>query len=348
MRIDKFEPFCPNTKYENPSFLLSQGSDKQHRDIQYGTRTKFEFILASALKKERIEFRPNPLIRLSACTFYTPDFLIRRRLIVEVDGGIHDKDFRKTPDRIRQRALEKLGYKVYRVRNETVKSSPQEVAKQVLQQYFEVADVQTDQSGSFLSKAKNIENLIPTEPRNYRLTSVAKKFKDCAVKWNYENFRTCLVEMDDEFLTNPCFTESLIFLMLGLDLTINDGGKLNFKKLLDFFMNGINIMSNLYGDLAKIYLINAFSVTAPGFMKNLVFYGGSRVNRKVVTINSIESLEEHISEFNDYFSGIGVKLERDEVKTECVYELEKLDSLSKEKYLWLSNWIKQDSAISTG
>jgi very-short-patch-repair endonuclease len=347
MRVDKFEPFCPNCKYENPSFLLSQGSNKQNRAFQYGTRTKSEWLLASALKKERIEFRANPLIRLSACEYYTPDFLIRRRLIVEVDGSIHDKDSRKNPDRIRQRALEKLGYKVHRVRNETIKSSPQEAAKQVLQEYFKVADVQTDQSGSFLSKAKSIENLISYEPRNNRLSSVAKKLKDCSAKWNYENFRRCLVEIDDEFLTNPCFTESLIFLMLGLDLTINDGGKLNFKKLSDFFMNGINIMSNLYGDLAEIYLINAFSVTAPGFMKNLVFYGGPRVNRKVVTINSIESLEEHISEFNDYFSGIGVKLERHEVKTECVYELEKLDSVSKERYLWLSNWIKQEFTKST-
>jgi hypothetical protein len=69
--------------------------------------------------------------------------------------------------------------------------------------------------------------------------------------------------------------------------------------------------------------------------------------RRVVTINSIESLEEHISEFNDYFSGIGIKLERDEVKTECEYELQKLDSVSKKRYLWLSNWINQDSTKRT-
>jgi hypothetical protein len=98
--------------------------------------------------------------------------------------------------------------------------------------------------------------------------------------------------------------------VLGLDLTINDGGKLNFKKLLDFFMTGINIMSNLYGDVAKIYLINAFSVTARNFMKNLVFYRGPRVNRGLVKIDGIGSLEEHILEFNNYFSNIGVKLER--------------------------------------
>ena len=110
MRIDRRQPFCPNCKYENPSFLPNQTSNKQHRDIKYGTRTHFERLLATALKKKRIKFRANPRIILSACQFYRPDFSIGRRLIVEVDGGIHDREYRKTPDRIRQRALEKLGY----------------------------------------------------------------------------------------------------------------------------------------------------------------------------------------------------------------------------------------------
>ena len=38
----------------------------------------------------------------------------------KVDGKVHDKDHRKTLDRIRQRALENLGYTVHRVRNETI------------------------------------------------------------------------------------------------------------------------------------------------------------------------------------------------------------------------------------
>jgi len=61
---------------------------------------------------------------LSSCTWYTPDFIIGNRLIVEVDGGIHDLDYHKTPDIIRQRALENMGYSVYRVRNKEVESYP--------------------------------------------------------------------------------------------------------------------------------------------------------------------------------------------------------------------------------
>ena len=160
MPISEYEPFCPNCKYGNPSFLLTQVQNNQHRDIQLGTRTKFERLLALALKNKGIAFQANPLIRLSACIKYTPDFLIRGRLIVEVDGGIHDRDFRKTPDRIRQRALEKLGYSVYRIRNEVVASSPEKVTEEVLQQYYEAFDAQVGQSRSLLSKARNIENMI--------------------------------------------------------------------------------------------------------------------------------------------------------------------------------------------
>lgn len=344
MPISEYEPFCPNCKYGNPSFLLNQVQYNQRRHIQLGTRTKFEKFLALALRNKGIEFLANPLIRLSACIKYTPDFLIRGRLIVEVDGGIHDRDFRKTPDRIRQRALEKLGYSVYRIRNEVVASSPQRVTEEILQQYYEAFDAQIGQTRSVLSKAKDIENIITSQPEDDQLLSVAIRLKEYTDKWNYEKFCAYLSEIDQNFLTNPCHTERLILLLLGLDLTINDSGKVNFENLLDFFMKGINIMSNLYGDRAKIYLVNSFSVTAANFMKNLIFQGGPRIKPGIVVINNIESLEDHISRFNNCFSGIGVKLERDEVKSECLHVLERLDSVNREKYLWLSNWTKRNPA----
>jgi len=75
-------------------------------------------------------------------------------------------------------------------------------------------------------------------------------------------------------------------------------------------MKGINIMSNLYGHRARIYLINSFSITAANFMKNLVFHGGPRIKPGIVVINNIESLVEHMSEFNNCSSNIGVTLEK--------------------------------------
>jgi len=339
MPISEYEPFCPNCKYGNPSFLLNQVQYNQRRHIQLGTRTKFEKFLALALRNKGIEFLANPLIRLSACTKYTPDFLIRGRLIVEVDGGIHDRDFRKTPDRIRQRALEKLGYSVYRIRNEVVASSPEKVTEEVLQQYYETFDAQVGQSRSLLSKARNIENMMSSRPEEGQVLSVAIRLKDYTDKWEYDKFCMYLSDIDRNFVTNPCHTERLVLLLLGLDLTTTYSGKVNFKNFLDIFMKGINIMSNLYGHRARIYLINSFSITAANFMKNLVFHGGPRIKPGIVVINNIESLVEHMSEFNNCFSNIGVRLEKDDVKSECRHKLERLYSIDREKYLWLSNWV---------
>ena len=61
---------------------------------------------------KHIDYETNREVRLSSGTWYTPDFIIGNRLIVEVDGGIHDLDYRRTPYRIRQRALENTGYNV--------------------------------------------------------------------------------------------------------------------------------------------------------------------------------------------------------------------------------------------
>ena len=120
-------PTLYNHKLHIISFLaiiLSWRNNKRPKS------TKFERLLASALDSfaKDIDYKTNPEVRLSSCTWYTPDFIIGNRLIVEVDGGIHDLEYRKTPDRIRQRALENMGYSVCRVRNKEVESSPFDVA----------------------------------------------------------------------------------------------------------------------------------------------------------------------------------------------------------------------------
>jgi very-short-patch-repair endonuclease len=57
-----------------------------------------------------------------------------------VDGKVHDKDFQKTPYRIRQRALENMGYDVLRVKNVEIQNTPDAVAEIIIQRYFEVID----------------------------------------------------------------------------------------------------------------------------------------------------------------------------------------------------------------
>jgi very-short-patch-repair endonuclease len=59
-------------------------------------------------------------------------------------GGIHDLEYRKTPDRIRQRALN-TGYSVYRVKNKEVESSRFDVARRVVDRYYQIMEVEGEQ-----------------------------------------------------------------------------------------------------------------------------------------------------------------------------------------------------------
>lgn len=324
--------------------MVNQPTNGSNKYNFYQTSTKSERLMALALMKKGIQFQANPLIRLSACIKYTPDFLIGGKLIVEVDGSIHDQDYRKSPDRIRQRALGKIGYSVYRVRNEIIINSPQKVADEILGQYSKIFDAKNTQSKSLLSRIGNIRNMTTPEANYDRTLSVATRLNGYSDKWNYERFRAYLSNVDPDFLKYPCHTERLLLRLMGLELTTDNDGCVNFKSYFDFFMSGLDIMSKLYGDLGRTYLINSFSVSVANFMKNLIFHGGPWVKPGLVIINSIKSLENHISKFNSYFSSIGITLEIDDLKSECKPRVERLDSISREKYLWLSDWISQSTA----
>lgn len=79
--------------------------------------TNSEWKLRNILKSKKIPFYYNKVIWYTSCDCFTPDLIIGKNLIIEVDGKIHDKEHRKTLDRIRQRALENMGYTVHRVKN---------------------------------------------------------------------------------------------------------------------------------------------------------------------------------------------------------------------------------------
>ena len=64
--------------------------------------TESELKLRTILRYKKIPFKHSQIIWYTGCDKYTPDLIICGKLIVEVDGKIHDKEFLKTPDRIRQ------------------------------------------------------------------------------------------------------------------------------------------------------------------------------------------------------------------------------------------------------
>ncbi len=99
----------------------SESSDNaQRRKALRQTSTKPEQLLWTALRNRRLaglKFR-----RQHSIGPWIADFVcLDKQLVIEIDGGYHDKVQDKDADR--QRYLEKQGYRVLRFRNEEVLSN---------------------------------------------------------------------------------------------------------------------------------------------------------------------------------------------------------------------------------
>src|SRR5690348_15238182 len=165
--------------------------------------TKYENLVASALDKIAftIPYLRNREVWLSACVWYTPDFVIGNRLIVEVDGGIHDLDYRKTPDRIRQRALENMGYSVYRVKNKEVESSPFDVAGRIGDRYYQIMEFEGKEKtpAPKIKKIYNASKHVPLPEDLGRLIpdwTVALNSKLTFDNWTADYFKKILSVYD--------------------------------------------------------------------------------------------------------------------------------------------------------
>ena len=106
-------------------------------------------------------------------------------MIVEVDGKVHDADFIKTPDRIRQRTLENMGFYVFRVKNEKIQSHPEIVAEEIIQKYYEIVDFDNNSKKPIVTAINKPEESkeIPINIRE-KLTDWTKFYND---KINREN-----------------------------------------------------------------------------------------------------------------------------------------------------------------
>jgi len=124
---------------------MMYSSDRPYDDFTAPPPTYSERKLRSILRSKKIAFKDSQIIWYTGCDRYTPDLLVGKRLVVEVDGKVHDKDFQKTPDRIRQRALENMGYYVLRVKNEEIQKSSDSVAERIIQKYIEVIEERSEE-----------------------------------------------------------------------------------------------------------------------------------------------------------------------------------------------------------
>ncbi len=307
--------------------------------------TESELKLRTILRYKKIPFKHSQIIWYTGCDKYTPDLIIGEKLIVEVDGKIHDKEFLKTPDRIRQRALKNMGFEVYRVRNERIKSAPFAVAADIIQKYYEVVDAKDRTAKVTKLKATAHHESIPRdidENLEFWTLEFNKELND--EKWSADYFKESLKRFHPQLVSNQCAMERLILLLLGLNLRKGqNGSSLDFEYSSNLLKKGIEILRHIFGEeegnAASVHLRNMYNISAPGFFKNLIFRGGPNLNPGVISIKDSFALDSTIDNFNKNFSSIGIAVERPEIKSECNAVLMRLDKGEVPAYGWLVEWM---------
>jgi hypothetical protein len=183
--------------------------------------------------------------------------LIIGRLIVEVDGKIHDREYKKTPDRIRERALRNMGYEVIRVRNDEIQKTPNIAADRIIQKNFEVAGKDNQQSRITKLKMPQHYDPVPKEI-DFMLQVWASQFSKGLDddKWIAEHFMKVLSQFHPELTTNQCAMERLILLLLGLKLHKLYDEILDFEHSSNLLKKGIAILKELFRDRGEMAIIH--------------------------------------------------------------------------------------------
>lgn len=307
--------------------------------MEFPRPTFYERKLASRLTANNIPYKSQPVIWYTRANYYTPDFVIGQKLIVEVDGKIHSMKHRMTPDRIRQRALKNLGYYVIRVSNDTIRINVKTVVKEIIQQFYETVDLQESNPKVEIVRHDTYDS-IPKYVQD-KISQWAIEFNRSLKEelWTADYFRLHLPEYDSVLVRNQSALERFMLLLLGLNLKTGDYGTLDFKYSAQVFGKGIEIIREIFGEqgaTASIHLKNMFNVSAPGFFKNLVFYGGPNINPGIVSVNNLDLLKRQISEFNRHFSSYQVSVEEDEVRDECLYAFNNIET--NVNFQWIAEW----------
>jgi very-short-patch-repair endonuclease len=307
--------------------------------MEFPRPTFYERKLASRLTANNIPYKSQPVIWYTRANYYTPDFVIGQKLIVEVDGKIHSMKHRMTPDRIRQRALKNLGYYVMRVSNDTIRINVKTVVKEIIQQFYDTVDLQESNPKVEIVKHDTYDS-IPKYVQD-KISQWAIEFNQSLKEelWTADYFRLHLPDYDSILVQNQSALERFMLLLLGLKLKTGDDGALDFEHSALVFGKGIEIIREIFGEqgaTASIHLKNMFNVSAPGFFKNLVFYGGPNINPGVVSINNLNLLKRQISEFNRHFSSYQVSVEEDEVRDECLYAFKNIETNTN--FQWIAEW----------
>ena len=109
--------------------LVNKIGQKTTRQFLRKNQTSTEAILWQYLRRKELGEK---FVRQHGIENYIVDFCCRRKkLIVEIDGSIHDKSEAKENDEKRTEYLEHLGYKIIRFKNEEVLDETEKVLEKI-------------------------------------------------------------------------------------------------------------------------------------------------------------------------------------------------------------------------
>ena len=316
--------------------------------------TPSELMLRKILRSRKIPFKTDQVIWYTSCDCFTPDLIIGKHLIIEVDGKVHDKEHRKTLDRIRQRALENMGYTVHRVKNGQVCDKPNKIADEIIEMYYQLSDTAENKN-----KKKEETTIITELKKPLEIKPIPKEFKleEWVIKlneelhhhddeerlWSVDFIKESLSRFHSELVKNQCAMEKFMLSLHGLKLRkTEDDNNLDFEYSLEFFKKSLHLLKELFpenGSMTAIHLKNMFNESAPGFFKNLIFKGGPNLNTGIVSIKDKDSLNFHIDSFNKYLSELGITVEPEDIIQECKATLQKFNKEDKLNYNWLIEWM---------
>ena len=307
--------------------------------------TPSELKLRNVLRSRKIPFKSDQVIWYTSCDCFTPDLIIGKRLIIEVDGKIHDIAHRKTLDRIRKRALENMGYTVRKVKNEQVRDKPNKIADEIIEMYYRLSDAENEKKETIITELKKPLEIKPI-PKDFELEDWVQKLNeeldDDVKRWSIDSIKESLYRFHPVLVKNPCAMEKFMLSLSGYRLRKNQDGNLDFEYLLEYFKKSLHLLNDLFpenGNMAVIHLKNMFNASAPGFFKNLIFQGGPNNNEGIVSIESKDSLNFHIDTFNKYLSELRITVEHSDIIQECKAKLQKLNETDKIDYNWLIEWM---------
>jgi hypothetical protein len=325
--LQQYHKYCRRCGAKNPSYVKPVG--------KIAEPTSLEIKIARRLFAEGIDFTLSPEIWYSSCTFYTPDFLIEDRLVIEIDGQHHYTDRHQVlMDRIRQRAIQNSGYPVHRFTNKEVSKSLDNTVNKI------VSLLRTSRARA--NQTKIIEVDVSNE---HRLSNV---HDDILIKyvheihkrtivddWSTSVFKDVLSKLTPNPACNRCAMQTIMLMSLGLNFRASKDGTADFQNYAVLFEKATTILREFFGEIATVELRNEFNITATNFLKNLVYKGKpSILTDRVINIKNYDDFQDLVKNFNTNFSTFGIAVVEDDLKMECIYAKKG----KSEQFDWIGKW----------